>query len=179
MNLRLANFDDWEACAHLSDTVLSTHVWQLHVARDPTQTLTTTEISMTLRCLRLPRPVPAPPPALPLDIAWATALATLVADDDGAILGYITLAADHEPSILAVSRLVVAPAARQHGVASGLLRAGARWAAAQGYGALAAACPARNHPMVACLWGEGWRFAGYNEAVHPRGEVALLWHRSV
>lgn len=178
MELRLADEQDWAGCAALPTSVQSTHVWQLSVVRDATQPLTSAEINVALRSLRLPRPVTVQPAGPSLETLWPAAAAILVAERDDQIAGYIVLTALPERPALAVSRFVVAPTVRERGLASLLLRSAVRLASYQQYTALVANCSARNHPAVVCLTRNGFTFAGYSEAMYPRGEVALLWQRS-
>lgn len=179
MNLRLAEYDDWEACAALPETVPSSHVWQLNVVRDQTQPLVETEIGMTLRCVRLPRPVTAQLDGIPFEEAWRTAVTIFVVEDDPTLAAYLILNPVAERQALLLSRVVVAPAFRQRGVASALVRQALRWAAHHEYEALTASCPARNHAAVAFLMRNGFSFVGYNEALYARGGIALLWQRGV
>ncbi len=181
MNLRPAEYADLAACEALPLTVQSQYVWQLQVQRDPTQALSQSEWSIALRCVRLPRPVPVTPPGPAAAALWSTASAVFIAADDAdEIVGFVVLSASPtRPAALALPLLAVAPAARQRGVATALLRQALVWARAGGFEAVTAATSTRNHPAASCLARSGFTFAGYSESQWPRGELALLWQRAV
>ena len=179
MELRPAEFEDLQACAAIPTAVSSSHVWQLTLSRDPSASLATSEFGMTLRCLRLPRPVVVEPPGAPLETVWERAAAVFVAEDEALLSGFIVLAAAEERLAATIARLVVAPDLRRCGCGTELVRTAARWAAAEGLAGLTAHCSARNHPAVAFYTRSGFTFMGYSEAYYPRGEVALFWQRSV
>ncbi len=134
---------------------------------------------MTLRSLRLPRPVTLTPPGAPLQVAWERASAMFVAADEETVGGYVVLTDADERPAATVARLAVAPALRRRGIGGALLRLAAGWAAAEGLDALVGHCSARNHPAVAFYTRCGFTFAGYSEGYYARNEVALLWQRSV
>ncbi len=179
MELRPAEIEDLAACAAISPTVTSSHVWQLTLNRDPSASLATSEFGMTLRCLRLPRAVTITPPGAPLDVIWERASAMFVAADEETVAGFVVLTDAEERLAATVARLVVAPEVRRRGIGTALVRLAARWAAAEGLQALISHCPARNHPAVAFYTRYGFTFTGYSESYYPRGEVALLWQRGV
>lgn len=179
MELRPAELEDLESCALLSATVQSGYVWQLSLTREPAVPAMASEFSMSLRCLRLPRPVRIMPAGAALDDIWKRADAAFVADDNGAVSGFIILTYAEERSAANIARIVVAPAARRSGIGTGLLRTAGRWATGEGLECLIAHCAARNHPGVAFYLNSGFTFAGYSESYYPRGDVALLWQRSL
>jgi GNAT superfamily N-acetyltransferase len=179
MELRPAELADLEVCTAIPRAVSSSHVWQLTIGRDPAASLATSEFSMTLRCLRLPRQVVVEPSGEPLGGLWARAVAAFVACEDTELSGYIVLTPAEERPAATVARLVVAPELRRRGIGTALLRLAARWAASEGLTGLNAHCSARNHPAVAFFTRSGFTFSGYSEAHYPRGEVALFWQRGV
>ncbi|MBA3944379.1 MAG: GNAT family N-acetyltransferase [Herpetosiphonaceae bacterium] len=179
MNLRRAEPTELAACAALSTQVQSAYVWQVQVERDATQPLVNTEIAVALRCIRLPRPVMLQTVDPHLEELWRVAELVLVAEEGDAIAGYAVLTQAIEQPAWILARLVVAPALRLRGLGSQLIREAARLAQEQGQQALLAACPVRNHPAVACLIRGGLNFAGYSEATYARGDIALLWQRTV
>ncbi len=179
MNLRHAEPTELTACAALSTQVQSAYVWQVQVERDATQPLVNTEIAVALRCIRLPRPVMLQMVGPSLEELWRVAELVLVAEEGDAIAGYAVLTQAIEQPAWILARLVVAPALRQRGLGSQLLQEAVRSAQEQGQQGLLAACPARNYPAVACLVRGGLTFAGYSEATYGRGDIALLWQRSI
>jgi ribosomal protein S18 acetylase RimI-like enzyme len=179
MELRPAELDDLPACATMPASVSSSHVWQLTLSRDLSASLATSEFSMILRCLRLPRPVVVTPPGDALQVIWTRAAAVYVAVDADVLGGYVVLTLAEERGAAQVARLVVLPTMRRRGIGSSLLRVAAAWAASEGLDGLQAHCSARNHPAVAFFTHAGFTFAGYSEGYYPRGEVALFWQRGV
>ena len=179
MELRPAELEDLRECAAIPTAIKSSHVWQLTLSRDPMASLATSEISIVLRCLRLPRQVVIQPPGEPLETIWERAVAMFVAADEELLGGFVVLTASDERPAATIARLVVAPGLRRQGIGTGLLRVAAEWAAAEGVAVLTAHCSARNHPAVAFYTRSGFTFAGYSEAYYPRDEVALFWQREV
>ncbi len=179
MELRPADLDDLAACAALSPTVTSSYVWQLSVARDQAVAVTATEFAMSLRCLRLPRPVTIGPSGVPLEVIWERAVAVFVAAEEEGPVGFIALTEAEERLAVTVARLVVAPNMRRQGIATALVKLASRWALAEGLHSLVAPCSARNHPATSFYMRAGFLFVGYSEAYYPRGEIALLWQRSI
>ncbi len=178
MELRPAELEDLRDCMALPAAVPSNHVWQLTLARDPTASLETSEVSMTLRCLRLPRQIVVEPSGESLETLWNRAAAVFVATDEEETLGgFVALTSAEERPAATISRLVVTPALRRRGIGSALIRMAVRWAASEGLDGLTAHCSARNHPAVAFYLRSGFTLAGYSEAYYPRGEVALFWQR--
>ncbi|HZG66609.1 MAG TPA: GNAT family N-acetyltransferase [Herpetosiphonaceae bacterium] len=179
MELRPAELDDLDACTTIACAVSSHHVWQLTLARDPAAALATSEYTMTLRCLRLPRQVVVELPGEPLEAVWDRAIAAFVACDDADIGGYVLLTPAEERPAATVARLVVVPELRRRGVGTALMRLAAGWAASEGLTGLNAHCSTRNHPAVAFFTRSGFTFTGYSESYYPRDEVALFWQRGV
>ncbi len=179
MELRPAELEDLPGCAAIPASIASNHVWQLTLNRDPTATLATSEFSMGLRCLRLPRSVTVTIPGDTLDAVWERAIAVFVAAQETTIGGFIVMtAADERPAAM-IARLVVAPHLRRRGTGTALLRVAAQWASSEGMTNLVGQCSARNHPAVAFYTRSGFNFCGYNEAYYPRNEVALFWQRNI
>src|SRR4051812_572289 len=104
MELRSAEFVDLDLCAAMPQAVSSSHVWQL--TSDPAA-LATGELSMGLRCIRLPRPVVVEPPGEPLSALWGRATAAFVACDETQLGGYVVLTPAEERSAATIARLVV------------------------------------------------------------------------
>ncbi|GAC1386175.1 MAG: hypothetical protein NVSMB42_06450 [Herpetosiphon sp.] len=179
IQLRPAELADWPMCAALRDDVQSSYVWQVNVAPDISQPLTTADLAITVRRARLPRPVLIHAPSQPLEPLWHQAAGIYVAESMDGLVGYVMLSIIPTRPALEISRLVVAPPARQQGISTLLLHHAAASTRDAGYTALTAACPARNYPGNACLVRAGFAFAGYNEALYDRGEIALIWQRSV
>lgn len=178
MDVRLADDEDLAVCAGIPTTVQSTHVWQLRLGFDPTAALPGDELGATLYRTRLPRAVMVKPAsAEPLEELWLRAAGVVLAEDTHGIAGYTVLTVAPSAPRVTLARLVVAPAARRGGVGSLLLRAALQWGRAMQHDGLAAHCPARNDPAVRFFMRCGLRFAGYSEALYPRGEIALFWHR--
>lgn len=178
MDVRLAEEEDLAVCAGMSATVQSTHVWQLRLGFDPTAALPGDELGAALCRTRLPRAVAVKPgSAETLQELWSRASDVVLVEDTQGIHGYAVLTVAPAAPRVSLARLVVAPAARRRGVGSLLVRAALQWGRAMQLDGIATHCPARNDPAVAFFMRCGLRFAGYSEAMYPRGEIALFWHR--
>ena len=179
MELRLAELEDLRVCANLSSGVSSSYVWQLAMSHDAGAVLADGEFTISLRCLRLPRPVDVKLAGEPLETLWDRAEAVFVAADEDLIGGFVALTVAEERPAANVARLIVAPEYRRRGIGTSLIDLAGRWAVAEGFSALTAHCSARNHPAVAFYMRRGITFAGYSEGFYPRGEVALFWQRGL
>lgn len=178
MDVRLAEPDDLPLCTKIPVQIQSTHAWQLRLAYDPLAVMPSEELGATLHRTRLPRPLTTGPASIePLDQLWSRAADVLVVDDAPSIAGYLVLTENTATPALTIERLVVAPAARRHGVGGALLRAALQWGQAMQLPTLTAHCAARNDPAITFYLRHGLRFAGYNEAFYGRGEIALWWHK--
>jgi GNAT superfamily N-acetyltransferase len=178
MDVRQAEAADLAACAALSASVQSTHVWQLRLAHDPIAGHSENELGATLHRTRLPRPIVVQPASDErFDQLWTRAADVLVADDGEQVVGYTVLTIDSAAPAVTIARLAVAPAVRHQGVGGLLLRTSAQWGGAMGLTRLAGHCSARNDPAARFFMRWGMRFAGYSEARYPHGEVALFWQR--
>jgi GNAT superfamily N-acetyltransferase len=180
MDIRLAEPEDFAACAAISPAVQSGHVWQLRLAYDPTAQQPVDELGAMLQLSRLPRPIVLQPSSVEsLEALWSRAADVLVAEDEGGISGYIVLTIEpHNPSAT-IARLVVTPLLRRAGIGGQLVQVARQWGRAAGVDRLLAHCSARNHPAASFYMRYGFRFAGYSEAFYARNEVALFWQRPV
>jgi GNAT superfamily N-acetyltransferase len=180
MDVRQAEPTDLPYCAALSASVQSTHVWQLRLGYDPMVSQTSTELGGMLHCTRLPRPIVVrPASAEPIEQLWTRAADVLIAEDQGDLAGYVVLTVSPTASTTTIERLVVAPELRRHGVGGALLKTAVQWSQSVGLEAVTGHCSVRNHPAVRFYMRWGLRFAGYSEGFYPRGEIALLFQRSV
>ncbi|WP_029215647.1 GNAT family N-acetyltransferase [Kallotenue papyrolyticum] len=180
MDIRSADLADFAACQALPDTIQSTHVWQLRLVHPPLAPQPGDEVGGILTRTRLPRPVTlAPASQESLADLWQRATEVLVAEEQATLVGYVVLTTPPELPATRIERLVVAPALRRQGIGGLLLAAAMQWSRSFGYEALIAFCAARNDPAARFYLRYGLRFAGYSEALLPRGEIALFFQRSL
>ncbi len=170
MQLRVAQLSDIAACGELDAGYTTDHSWQLSEEHALGQG--SLDLSVTLRCVQLPRPraVLPPDPTEELERAWDTTDLWIVAGE-GRASGY--LCADVERGAARVTRIVVDRQYRRAGVGTQLLSAARAWAVENNLRCLIAAVPMKNYPAVALFRASGYRICGYNELHFDTGDVAL------
>lgn len=150
----------------------SDHVWQLELRRDPRGN----QVSATFREVRLPRPVALTYPNDPAMLAasWKDKAVLFAAAVGADVVGYIAVE-QPRPGVGWITDVVVAPAWRRKGVASGLLHQAHQWCAAQGDRKVFLEMQSKNYPalMLAQKW--GYEFCGYNDRYYSNQDITLFF----
>ena len=171
--IRPAIASDLPRLMALDHSVLSDYVWQLELRREPNQ------VTVNFREVRLPRSVEVKYPRNPFALAdeWTKRDAVLVALQENAPAGYISLTEEHASAIAWVTDLVVAPEWRRKGAGSALLNAGQAWALERNARRLVLEMQSKNQAYIRLAQKFGYEFCGYNDQYYPTQDVALFFGR--
>ncbi len=156
-------------------TVNSDYVWQLDLQKESGQ------ISVSLREVRLPRPVQVQYPRDRFSLAdeWKKSARMFVALNDGVPVGYIRFFEQVAAASLWVQDLVVAAEARRKGVASLLLQYVERWGLEHHNRQIFIEISSKNHPMIDLAKKLGFEFSGYNDHYYATQDVALFFGKLI
>lgn len=172
MKIRSAVAPDIQRLVGFNHTCESDYVWQLDLEKVQGQ------ISVSLREIRLPRPVVVQYPREQYALAdeWKKNARTFVAlGEDGAPIGYIRLFVQLSAASVWVMDLVVDTAARRKGVATALLQSIEGWAMERQYRQIFAEMSSKNNPAVSLMRKMGYEFSGYNDHYYATQDVALFY----
>ncbi|MBT3336711.1 MAG: GNAT family N-acetyltransferase [Anaerolineae bacterium] len=153
----------------------SDYVWQLDLQKE------SSEISISLREVRLPRPVQVKYPRDHFSLAdeWKKNARTFVALGGGTPIGYIRYLEQVGASAIWVQDLVVATEARRKGVASLLLEYVGHWGLERHNRQLFVEMSSKNHPMISLVKKMGFEFSGYNDHYYATQDVALFFGKLI
>ena len=157
---------------HNSD---SEYVWQLDLRKDLGQ------VSVTIREVRLPRPIkvsyPRDPFALAADLHQRSA--TLIALTGDEPVGYVCVLEQSHATTAWITDLVVDVASRRRGIGSALLNAAQDWASSRSDRDIFLEMSSKNYPAIRLALKYGFEFCGYNDHYYVTKDVALFFGRSL
>jgi GNAT superfamily N-acetyltransferase len=135
------------------------------------------QVQATFRTVKLPRPmrVTFTREAKELNAAWERRVCFLVAEQDGALKGYLNLVLAPAPETAWIADCAVERNFRRSGVASVLLAAAAQWSRANRLKRLVAEMQSKNYPAICFAQKHGLVFSGYNDRYYPNQDVALFF----
>ncbi len=171
MNIHSAQARDLDACLALDPSYETDYVWQLETTRGQDV------VTVVLRETRLPRTMRvACTPARDLLVEhFERGECFLVAEEEGAVRGYLDATGDTWKQIGWINQLTVAPERRRRGIGKALLRAGLEWARGQALTTMMAEMPTKNHPASALMQKAGFVLAGYNERFYSNRDIAVFF----
>ncbi len=157
----------------IDHSVTSEYVWQLELRREGSQ------IAVTFREVRLPRPILLAYPNDPFALAdeWKHRSALFTAMVNNNLVGYLSIM-DRPGSMAWITDLVVVPEWRRRGVASALLGSAQEWGLKQGHRKLFLEMQSKNQPAIHLAQKHGYEFCGYNDHYYLTQDVALLFARA-
>lgn len=175
LHIRVATDADVAACDRLDLSYETEYVWQIDV-RDEAGA-----IALGFRTARLPRTLRATP------LHGADALAEalrmgdtyLVAEENGAVHGYVLMRVDAARSIAWVSLIGVGRPWRRTGVATRLLRTAYERALAQHADRIVVETQTKNYPGICFCLKNGLVFCGFNDRYYANQDVALFFGQAV
>jgi GNAT superfamily N-acetyltransferase len=173
IQVRPATAEDLPQLAAFDHGYSTDYVWQMDLRDDPS----IGQVQATFRSVRLPRPmrVMVTRGSDQLSDAWNRRVCFLVAEQDGALKGYLNLVLGPAPEVAWIADCAVERRFRRSGVASVLLAAGAQWARANRLKRLVAEMQSKNYPAICFAQKHGLIFCGYNDRYYPNQDVALFF----
>ncbi|MBI4761557.1 MAG: GNAT family N-acetyltransferase [Chloroflexota bacterium] len=174
-DIRPASVHDIPSLMAMDHTCSSEYVWQLELRSEPKR------VMANFHEVRLPRAVTVMYPRDPASLLeeWERLDVFLVAAQEGRAVGYIAAMEEPASSLVRVTDLVVAAAARRQGVASALLTAVQAWALDRGVRRILLEMQAKNHACIRLAQKFGYEFCGYNDRYYPTQDVALFFGRAL
>ncbi len=174
-SVREALASDLPQCQGLDHAYETDYVWQMEFHEENGR------ISIAFRTARLPRTMRVVYPRGPdtLEAVWERHDCFLVAEDDGRILGYLTMREIISRSTAWVEDLVVGSEWRRRGVGSALLAAAERWAYERGLQRITLETQTKNYPAICFCQKHGMVFCGYNDRYYPNQDIAVFFCREL
>jgi GNAT superfamily N-acetyltransferase len=173
IQVRPATAEDLPQLATFDHGYSTDYVWQMELRDDPS----VGQVQATFRSVRLPRPmrVTFARDGEQLADAWNRRVCFLVAEQDGALKGYLNLVLAPAAETGWIADCTVERRYRRSGVASVLLAAGAQWSRANRLKRLVAEMQSKNYPAICFAQKHGMAFCGYNDRYYPNQDVALFF----
>jgi GNAT superfamily N-acetyltransferase len=173
IQVRAATPDDMARIVALDYGYSTDYVWQLDVRGDSGAE----QIQVTFRTVRLPRPMRVSVPAEPERLAsnWERRACRLVAEQDGHLKGFLTVALAPADDTAWIADCVVERRFRRSGVGSVLLRSAAHWSRTNNLKRLIVEMQSKNYPAICFAQKHGLAFCGYNDRYYANQDVALFF----
>lgn len=171
MIIRHAFTEDIEQCAELDATVESDHVWQMD------ERSAGSELLLTFRQARLPRPVRVPYPRDLSRLSEEAQMADcfLVASEGAEVLGFVSVYEEMWEAVGAVRHLVVGRAHRRQGIGTRLVLAAAEWGRRAGVRRLILETSTKNYAGLCFCQRLGATFCGFNDQLYSSLGIAVFF----
>jgi len=173
--IRPAVLHDLHDCFHLDSSYETDCVWQLEQREDGTG------IAVTLRPVRLPRPVRVVHPPLGGELLhrWEQGGCLLVAEVDGRVCGYVDMSLQRDQKLGWVHHLVVDRPYRRRGLGTALVREAMRWGRQRAVQRIMLVLQSKNHPGIRFCQQLGFTFCGFNDRYFVNRDIALFFVHGV
>lgn len=171
MRIRAAEPEDLEVCGTLDHSYTTDRVWQMETREEEGV------IIVSFREVRLPREVRVSYPRQGKDLlaGWWRRDGFLVAEDEGQVVGYVTMNSQPEHGLVWVGDLVVDRELRRRGIGTTLLRTAAQWGNERNLMRLAIGLETKNYPAIQFCRTRGLTFSGYSDHYWPNQDIALFF----
>jgi ribosomal protein S18 acetylase RimI-like enzyme len=175
IHVRPATADDIPWLMSLDHSYTTEFVWQMELQVENGQ------VTTSFRETRLPRTVQVDYPRHPETLAddWTQRSALLVAEIDGVVAGYISLAKGLAPNSLWVTDLAVVSTHRRRGVGTALLLSAQKWAAQLNSRRIFLEMQSKNYPAIRLAQKMGYEFCGYSDGYYTNQDIALFFARTL
>ena len=175
MFIRPALLHDLHDCFNLDSSYDTDYVWQLEQREDESG------ISVTLRKMRLPRPlrVVQPPLGGELLSRWEQGECVLVAEVDGQVCGYVDMSLQRDQKLGWVHHLVIDRPYRRRGLGTALVQEAMRWGRQRAVQRMMFVLQSKNDPAIRFCQQLGFVFCGFNDHYFANRDIALFFVGSV
>ncbi len=173
IEIRPAIASDISALIALEHSYTSDHVWQMDFRREGNS------IRVIFREIQLPRSVQVQYPHPPGELAndWAKRDGLLVAVNDGAPMGYISLELQTHLQTTRVTDLAVARRFRRQKIGSALVIAAQEWAGQHDSRRLVLEMQPKNFPAIQMAKKLGFALCGYHDHYFANQDIALFFSK--
>ncbi len=171
MLVRPAEPKDLSPCGRLDHSCTTNHVWQMDTRK------TEEAQRVMFRTVRLPREIRVDYPRQGEDLlaGWRRRDGFIVAEVDGHVRGYATLAMQPEHGLVWVGDLVVDRSHRRRGIGKALLKASAQWGSRKHMVRLTVEVQTKNYPAIQFCHARGLTFSGYNDHYWSSEDIAVFF----
>ncbi len=171
MNIRPATIADVDRCQRLDSSFVTNYIWHMDEVVRPNQ------IQVSLRRERVPRTMEMQDPRLKDDLfqVWQQSRCFLVAEEEGVVLGYLSMSVQRQNWQGYIDQLAVHRPYRRQGIASMLLDGAERWARGSELCGIMAVVQSKNHPVINLFPRRGFGFHGYIDGFFSNGELGLVY----
>ncbi len=171
MNIRPAQARDLEAILALDPSFETDYVWQMESTRVAGVN------SIVFRVTRLPRTMRVACVAQPDSLLehFERGECFLVAEEEGAIRGFVDATTEPWKQLVWINQLTVSPDRRRRGIGSALLRNALSWAQDQSATTVMVEARTKNHPATALFQKHGFAFCGFNDHYYSNRDIAIFF----
>ena len=177
MEIRLATIHDLNACLAIDDSFDTDYVYQVEERN------TSSDISVSFHLVRLPRPMKVPHiisrDELTKDFERTGSGSIFIADDAGAVRGFIDVEESAWNQAAYINNLAVAPAYRRKGMGSQLMRVALEWGRQKKLRAVMLDTTTKDYPAICFYQKFGFVFCGFNDQMYPNRDIAMLYAMSL
>lgn len=177
LHIRLAEADDFAACAALPGDYQTNYVWQMNLReRDRSVQVVFDEVRLP-RTMDVAYPYPCEAIISDLPQAQYVILATYQTHPEApeTIIGWLSGSLFNAQPIFHVSHLLVHPEARRRGVGKKLLRAVPGVLQNHACQRVKLFLQSKNHPAIALARKTGFVYSGYDDRYFANGDIALIF----
>lgn len=171
VSVRPAIIADIERCQRLDSSFATNFIWNIDEVVRPDQ------IQVSLRRVRIPRAMELQDSRLKVDLfhVWQQSRCFLVAEEAGAVLGYLNLTIQRQNRQGSIEHLVVHRPCRRRGVATLLLDGAERWARDAELSGLMVVAQSKNDPAIGLFVKCGLSFRGYVDGYLGNGDLGMVY----
>ncbi len=169
--VRPARSDDIHALAAFDHSYSTDYVWQVDFREEQGQ------ITSIFRQVRLPRSmrVQYPRSGEALAANWTRRRLFIVAETQGRVCGYLSVADGAMADIGSVAEFAVERKSRRQGIGTALVTSAADWARSAGLRRLVVETQSKNYPAICFCQKHGFTFCGYNDGYYANRDIALFF----
>lgn len=173
IQIRLAISTDLSSLSVIDHSTKSDYVWQMESLAEPEQ------LGVNFRKVRLPRSVSVEYPRRPgtLSEMWKSHAGILVAEHEGAVIGYCTIDEPADGQVAWVKDVVVTENLRRQGIGASLLLAAQDWAQQRRLRRMMLETTAKNNPGISLALKLGYIYCGYNDSYFTSHDIAFFFTR--
>jgi ribosomal protein S18 acetylase RimI-like enzyme len=171
MQVRPATVADIDRCQRLDSSYTTGYIWHMDEA------IRADQIQIGFRRVRIPRTMELQDPRLKEDLfqVWQQSRCFLVAEEQGVVLGYLSMSVLRQTWQGSMDHLAVHRPYRRRGIASMLLEGAERWARGSDLNGVIVVVQSKNDPATSLLPRRGFGFHGYIDGYFGNGDLGMVY----